>query len=97
MNLRSLPSKIGIFSIRFYQFVFSPLLGRGKCRFYPTCSEYAAEALQRYGLFLGSLLAVRRLLRCGPWSAGGCDPVPEPEEIKARIWFGRFFKSTKAR
>ena len=61
--------------IRGYQLVISPLFG-SVCRFYPSCSQYAIGALQRYGLIKGSWLAVKRLLRCHPWHVGGYDPVP---------------------
>ena len=63
------------FVIRAYQIGLSPLLPRA-CRFYPSCSEYAAEALERHGACRGAWLAARRLVRCGPWHRGGCDPVP---------------------
>jgi len=63
------------FAIRAYQVALSPLLPRA-CRFHPSCSEYAAEALERHGTCRGSWLAARRLVRCGPWHPGGCDPVP---------------------
>jgi putative membrane protein insertion efficiency factor len=64
--------------IRIYQLVLSPILPPS-CRFAPSCSHYAAEAIARHGAAHGSLLAVRRLLRCHPWSGhGGYDPVPEP-------------------
>jgi putative membrane protein insertion efficiency factor len=82
-----LASRLGVFLIRIYQVIFSPLLGPAKCRFCPTCSEYAVEAVERYGLVYGSYLALRRLLRCGPWSKGGWDPVPGPDEVK-RIRIG---------
>lgn len=62
--------------IRLYQWVLSPLLPRS-CRFLPSCSEYAAEALHRHGLVFGCWLALRRLLRCHPWGGHGYDPVPE--------------------
>ena len=55
---------------------FSPLLGP-RCRFYPSCSQYALEAVRTHGSLRGSSLALRRLLRCHPWHAGGYDPVPE--------------------
>ena len=61
--------------IRLYQWTLSPLLGP-KCRFYPSCSNYAREALQRFGILHGSWLTLRRLGRCHPWHPGGIDPVP---------------------
>ncbi|ESQ14462.1 MAG TPA: membrane protein insertion efficiency factor YidD [Chromatiaceae bacterium] len=63
--------------IRTYQLVVSPFLGN-HCRFYPSCSQYAIEAIDRFGTLRGSLLALRRLSRCHPWHAGGFDPVPDP-------------------
>ncbi|TRW48747.1 membrane protein insertion efficiency factor YidD [Aliidiomarina halalkaliphila] len=62
--------------IRIYQLVISPLLGP-RCRFLPTCSEYAMVALKRHGPFKGSLLAIRRISKCHPGHPGGFDPVPE--------------------
>ena len=67
--------KIALALIRFYQRSISPL-SPPRCRFYPTCSQYALEALEKYGAVKGSLLAIRRILRCHPFSAGGYDPVP---------------------
>ncbi|MDX1387913.1 MAG: membrane protein insertion efficiency factor YidD [Acidobacteriota bacterium] len=61
--------------LRFYKRFISPMLPPA-CRFQPTCSEYAMEAVQYYGVFKGSFLAMRRLARCHPWSRGGFDPVP---------------------
>ena len=61
--------------IRFYQVAISPLLGPS-CRFTPTCSEYAREAIAKYGAVKGLWLAVKRLLRCHPWGGSGYDPVP---------------------
>ena len=63
--------------IRIYQLFVSPLLGN-HCRFYPSCSQYAREAIEQYGMLRGGWLAIRRLLRCHPWHPGGVDPVPEP-------------------
>jgi len=68
-----------ILLIRTYQLLLSPLLGN-HCRFYPSCSQYAVEAIERHGPWRGSLLAVRRILRCHPWRPGGIDPVPEPDK-----------------
>jgi len=61
--------------VRAYQWLVSPLLPPA-CRFYPTCSTYAASALERHGALKGSWLAARRVLRCHPFHEGGVDPVP---------------------
>ena len=61
--------------LRGYQYVFRPLLG-SNCRFMPSCSDYAIEAIGRHGAFHGSWLAARRVGRCHPWHPGGYDPVP---------------------
>jgi len=63
-----------IILIRFYQRFISPLK-KPSCRFYPTCSHYAAEAIRKYGAFRGSWLSVKRLLKCHPFHPGGYDPV----------------------
>ncbi|MHB1532428.1 membrane protein insertion efficiency factor YidD [Acidithiobacillus sp.] len=64
-----------IYFVRAYQYLLSPFLGRS-CRYYPTCSEYACQALARYGVIKGSWLAIKRIGRCHPWHPGGVDPVP---------------------
>jgi putative membrane protein insertion efficiency factor len=64
-----------VMAIRAYQLAISPMLGN-RCRFYPSCSDYSMEALQRHGVFRGLWLAVRRIGRCHPWHPGGYDPVP---------------------
>ncbi|HTJ96704.1 MAG TPA: membrane protein insertion efficiency factor YidD [Rhodocyclaceae bacterium] len=61
--------------VRTYQYLISPWLGR-RCRFHPSCSEYAVEALHKHGPVHGSWLAVRRVSRCHPFNPGGFDPVP---------------------
>ena len=66
---------IGIFVIRLYQLCIGPFVS-GACRFYPSCSEYAAQALQKYGLLRGVWLACKRILKCHPWHPGGPDEVP---------------------
>lgn len=63
--------------IRLYQWLLSPLLG-SRCRFHPSCSRYAVEAIERFGPYKGSWLAFRRLIRCHPLNPGGIDPVPDP-------------------
>lgn len=62
--------------IKFYRKYFSGLKRNNQCRYIPTCSQYAMEALEKYGPFKGSFLAVKRILRCNPFSKGGYDPVP---------------------
>ena len=62
-------------AVRGYQWFVRPVLPSA-CRFYPSCSEYADEALARHGMRRGAWLAVMRVCRCGPWHPGGCDPVP---------------------
>jgi putative membrane protein insertion efficiency factor len=67
---------IALVILRAYKLFVSPLLPPA-CRFSPTCSEYAAEAIEKHGLLRGSRLATLRLIRCGPWHPGGYDPVPQ--------------------
>ncbi len=62
-------------AVRGYQLAIRPLIG-AQCRFHPSCSDYALEALARHGALRGTGLAVWRILRCNPWNAGGLDPVP---------------------
>lgn len=61
--------------IRLYKLVISPLLPPA-CRFYPTCSQYAAQAIEKHGVLRGGILAAKRLARCHPFNPGGVDPVP---------------------
>jgi putative membrane protein insertion efficiency factor len=68
-------------AIRAYRLLLSPWLG-GQCRFEPSCSHYALEAIERHGAGIGSYLAARRVLRCHPWCAGGHDPVPDRLSIR---------------
>jgi len=70
--------KLELMAIRLYRAYISPLKRGPCCRFVPTCSHYAEEAVRRHGALRGSYLALRRLLRCHPFSRGGYDPVPEP-------------------
>ena len=68
-------AKLLVLPIRFYQLVISPLLGP-TCRFTPTCSEYAKQAILKHGPIKGLGLAIWRILRCNPWGGSGYDPVP---------------------
>lgn len=63
------------FAVQAYRWCVSPLLPPA-CRFHPSCSEYAEEALRRHGAWRGGWLTMRRVCRCGPWHPGGVDPVP---------------------
>ncbi|MGB9186316.1 MAG: membrane protein insertion efficiency factor YidD [Solirubrobacteraceae bacterium] len=69
--------------IRAYQRLFSPALGE-RCKYYPSCSRYAVQAIEDYGILRGLVLAGWRLLRCNPWSHGGVDPVEEQRLFKSR-------------
>ena len=73
--MKKLLGLILIIPIKAYQILISPLLGPS-CRFTPTCSQYAVEAIQKYGPFKGSWLAFKRIFRCHPWGVCGHDPVP---------------------
>ena len=64
---------LGIGLVRLYQLLISPLLPANTCKYHPTCSQYAIDALRKHGLVVGSLKAGWRLLRCNPWSRGGVD------------------------
>jgi putative membrane protein insertion efficiency factor len=67
--------RVLVFLLRCYQYGISPLLGP-HCRFYPACSSYSIEAIEKYGAARGLWLAARRVARCHPWQGGGVDPVP---------------------
>lgn len=75
-----LPRRLLILPIRFYRKFLSPLKGKGSCRFYPTCSEYAIEAISEWGFFVGGALAFWRILRCNPFGGMGYDPVPKKKK-----------------
>jgi len=84
-NFKNIPSQAAIAMIRGYQFL-TPWMNC--CRFYPSCSEYTAEAIKKHGFFSGILLGSYRILRCQPYCKGGYDPVPE------RV---KFFKHKKCK
>jgi len=75
-----------VWLLRAYRFAISPLYG-DVCRYYPSCSAYALEAVSTHGAVKGSWLAARRLARCHPWAAGGVDPVPpaSPPRWRSRL------------
>jgi hypothetical protein len=72
-----------VLPLRGYQRVLSPAIGQ-RCRYYPSCSEYAAQAIMRFGILRGLVLAGWRLLRCNPWSRGGFDPIDAQRLFKPR-------------
>jgi putative membrane protein insertion efficiency factor len=81
--LVSVLRSLAVAPIRIYQRLLSPLVGQ-RCRYYPSCSEYAAQAISRFGILRGLVLAGWRLLRCNPWSNGGFDPVEDQRLFKPR-------------
>jgi putative membrane protein insertion efficiency factor len=83
-RLTQLPGYLLIGVVSLYRLLISPMLG-SNCRYWPSCSQYAIEALRSHGAARGSWLAVMRLCRCHPWSAGGVDPVP-PVGQSTRYW-----------
>ena len=74
-RLKTLPKRVLLGMVRFYRVNISPM-HRPCCRFIPTCSQYAMEAIEKYGAIRGGYLALRRVLRCNPLHKGGYDPVP---------------------
>ena len=77
------PRSLLVLPIRAYQRLISPMFG-DRCKYYPSCSEYAAQAIDRYGILRGLVLAGWRLLRCNPWSLGGVDRVEDQRLFKSR-------------
>jgi len=82
--MRKVIIKLITFIIRAYQYVISPYLAPS-CRYSPTCSEYAIESFQRFGIIRGLILSVRRVFSCHPWHHGGHDPVPAAFTLKKTI------------
>jgi putative membrane protein insertion efficiency factor len=93
----NISQKTLVFAVRLYQVVISPVLAAavgpaGRCRFSPSCSEYARQAVERHGAVIGGSLAVRRLCRCHPWGQWGEDPPPVAP-IKLKLRWPKFGKS----
>jgi uncharacterized protein len=70
---------VACFPIKLYQYLISPLI-KPCCRYYPSCSQYAISAILHFGIFKGAFMAIKRILRCHPWSRGGYDPVLPNDE-----------------
>ncbi|WP_426625842.1 membrane protein insertion efficiency factor YidD [Leifsonia sp. McL0607] len=79
-----LPRNAAVLVLRAYRAVISPLYG-DVCRYYPSCSAYALQAIQEHGVIVGSVLGVRRIIRCHPWAAGGVDDVPLKQKRRYRV------------
>jgi len=79
--MQNIPSLFFVTLIKGYQTVLSPLLG-SNCRYEPTCSQYAIDVIKEWGSLKGSVLALKRILRCHPWSESGYDPIPRKEGKK---------------
>lgn len=77
-------TRLALLLIRGYQLVLSPFVGQ-QCRFWPSCSEYTREALEKHGFVKGTTLGVKRICRCHPWHEGGCDPVPDVSAIPKQL------------
>lgn len=75
--ITAIPAVLMIYLIKAYRFILSPWIGN-QCRFHPSCSCYAEEAIRSHGALMGGYLTLRRLGKCHPWHEGGCDPVPPP-------------------
>lgn len=78
--------KIMIKLISFYQAAISPYKGRSYCIYIPSCSQYAKEAIERFGALRGGFMAFKRILRCNPLAKGGYDPVPLKGQKKTKFW-----------
>jgi putative membrane protein insertion efficiency factor len=76
LTIINFPQFFTLVLIRFYQKIISPALPDNTCRFYPTCSQYGFQAVQKYGAIKGAFMAIYRILRCNPFNPGGYDPVP---------------------
>lgn len=99
MNVRDLPARarrvfsramiflrrVYLLPVRFYRRFLSPLKPVSSCRFTPTCSRYAVDAVMEWGIIVGTLMAVWRIMRCNPFSAGGDDPVPTRRDVWNKI------------
>ncbi|MCX7862445.1 MAG: membrane protein insertion efficiency factor YidD [Bacteroidales bacterium] len=73
--IQKIISSIMLAVIKIYNYIISPVLPNA-CRYYPTCSKYATDAIKKYGPFKGGWLAIKRIVRCNPWGGSGYDPVP---------------------
>jgi len=76
LTILNFPQFLILVLIRFYQKIISPALPGNTCRFYPTCSHYGFQAVQKYGAVKGVFMAIYRIIRCNPFNSGGYDPVP---------------------
>ena len=71
--------RVVLLLLHFYQHVLAFIFPANSCRFYPSCSTYAMQAIERFGIFRGGLMGINRLFRCHPWHEGGFDPVPDAD------------------
>ena len=77
--------RVYLLPVRLYRRFLSPLKPASSCRFTPTCSRYAVDAVMEWGIVIGTLMAVWRIMRCNPFSAGGYDPVPTRNEVRNKF------------